>query len=110
MSDKFRDPTQKMPMMPNIFLKSRPNLKARSAIMDKSTPPTKSVSVKNGMSHDPKAVTLKAGLYLVATPIGNLRDMTFRALDVLSAVDIIVCEDTRVTGKLMSAYGFKKKM
>lgn len=47
---------------------------------------------------------------MVATPIGNLRDITFRALDVLSSVDFIVCEDTRVTGKLMNAYGFKKKM
>jgi 16S rRNA (cytidine1402-2'-O)-methyltransferase len=53
---------------------------------------------------------MKPGFYLVATPIGNMRDITFRALDVLSSADLIVCEDTRVTGKLMSAYGFKKKM
>lgn len=55
-------------------------------------------------------LSLKAGLYLVPTPIGNLRDMTFRALDVLSAADLIVCEDTRVTGKLMKAFGLKKPM
>ena len=47
------------------------------------------------------------GLYIVATPIGNLRDMTLRALDVLMAADVIACEDTRVTTKLKNAYGLK---
>jgi 16S rRNA (cytidine1402-2'-O)-methyltransferase len=46
-----------------------------------------------------------AGLYVVATPIGNLRDITLRALDVLAAADVVACEDTRVTEKLMSRYG-----
>ena len=58
----------------------------------------------------PEAVSLKAGLYLVPTPIGNLRDLTFRALDVLAGADLVVCEDTRVTGKLMKAFGLKKPM
>lgn len=51
-----------------------------------------------------------SGLYLVATPIGNLRDVTLRALDVLGAADLILAEDTRVTAKLLAAYGLKAKL
>jgi 16S rRNA (cytidine1402-2'-O)-methyltransferase len=53
---------------------------------------------------------LTPGLYVVATPIGNLRDITLRALDVLSQADVVLAEDTRVTGKLLNAYGLKKQM
>lgn len=53
---------------------------------------------------------LAPGLYVVATPIGNLRDITLRALDVLNAADLVLAEDTRVTGKLLSAYNLSKRM
>jgi 16S rRNA (cytidine1402-2'-O)-methyltransferase len=53
---------------------------------------------------------LAAGLYVVATPIGNLRDITLRALDVLAGCDLVLAEDTRVTGKLLSTYGISAKL
>jgi 16S rRNA (cytidine1402-2'-O)-methyltransferase len=56
------------------------------------------------------ANSLEAGLYLVSTPIGNLGDMTLRSLNVLAAADVIYCEDTRVTPRLLERFGIKNKL
>ena len=58
----------------------------------------------------PSNTPLAPGLYVVSTPIGNLRDITLRALDVLAAADMLLAEDTRVAAKLLSAYGLSKKV
>ena len=53
---------------------------------------------------------IKSALYIVSTPIGNLLDITHRALDILKQSDIILCEDTRISKKLLSHYEIQSKL
>ncbi|MTI18533.1 16S rRNA (cytidine(1402)-2'-O)-methyltransferase [Rhodobacteraceae bacterium RKSG542] len=57
-----------------------------------------------------EAKPIEAGFYIVSTPIGNLGDITIRALETLAASDLIACEDTRVTGGLLHRFGIRTQM
>lgn len=59
---------------------------------------------------DSRNAALKPGLYIVSGPIGNMGDVTLRALDTLACVSGVLCEDTRVSGKLLSRYGIRAKL
>ena len=75
--------------------------------MSKALPPVHRYSI-GGSTFE--ARSLPAGLYLIATPIGNLRDVTIRALETLASADVIYCEDTRITSRLLTHYGIAKSL
>ncbi|MBI1966208.1 MAG: 16S rRNA (cytidine(1402)-2'-O)-methyltransferase [Betaproteobacteria bacterium] len=66
--------------------------------------------MEHAAAHEGSEGKRRATLYVVATPIGNLRDISLRALDVLSNADAVAAEDTRITGRLLSHYGITRRL
>lgn len=78
--------------------------------MSKDTSDDTTEKERGWLLPDSRKMDGRAGLYLVATPIGNMGDISLRALDVLAGCDVIACEDTRMSRKLLSYYGISKPL
>lgn len=96
---------------PSAFrLGARPRANEDGALEVMTRPANPETNAPDPMGRRSASPPLEAGLYVVATPIGNLRDVTLRALDVLAAADRVYAEDTRVTRKLLDAYALKPRL
>ena len=82
----------------------RSGIRDTDGILASLVHPEKRHSKRNGT---PEADPISPGLYVVATPIGNLGDITVRALETLAAASVIACEDTRVTATLTQRFSLK---
>lgn len=101
---------QKVELLPEEYL-AKSSFGAIVGGMSSDLPSEPSLIPVSGETRKPERESqLVPGLYIVSTPIGNLRDITLRALDVLNSVDEVLAEDTRTARKLMSAYGISTKL